>query len=98
MKKLVFVSCLLVTSCSQVPAITAAVVQEVDCVEAQLTAGNDTFEGIALACAPLAVEDVVTIVTAELEKESGPLAVMAAKVHHVKPGEQPKPAVTGVTK
>ena len=73
--------------CAQVPAITAGVVQVVDCVEAQLAAGDDTFEDIAAACAPVAVADVVTIVTAEVEPypDGGtqkPLALQASKVHH----------------
>ena len=69
---------------SEQSSITADVVGEVDCVEAQLLAGNDTFEGIAAACAPALVADVVTIVTAELSKDAGvtPVATAAAKVHH----------------
>jgi hypothetical protein len=77
-------ACLLV-GCQQLPAISADVVNEVDCVEAQLLAGNDTFEGIALACSPALVSDVVTIVATELAKEAGPLPALAARVHHVTP-------------
>jgi hypothetical protein len=87
-----------VVACAQVPAITADVVGEIQCVEAQLAAGNDTFEGIALACAPLAVSDVVTIVEAELAPfpDGGTtkvLAHQASLVRHLRPGEQPKPAL-----
>jgi hypothetical protein len=76
-----------ISSCAQVPAITAAVVQDVDCVEAQLQNGTDTFEAIAVACAPLAIDQVVTIVTAELQQEGGPLSASAAKVHHKASGK-----------
>jgi hypothetical protein len=73
-------------SCAAVPAITAAVVQEVQCVEAQIAAGTDTFEDIAIACGPMAVSDVVTIV-ADLATEApdgstSPVAAKAALVHH----------------
>jgi hypothetical protein len=85
--------------CAQVPVITAAVVGEINCVENQLAAGDDTFEGIAIACAPLAVEDVVTIVGALAQPASdggngtSPVSDAAKKVHHVAPGQQPKPAI-----
>jgi hypothetical protein len=49
-------------ACQEVPAITVDVVQEVACVGTQLLEGDDTFEGIAAACGPMALQDVVTIV------------------------------------
>jgi hypothetical protein len=74
-------------SCAEIPAITAAVVQDVDCVEAAIDHGVDVYEDIAAMCVPLLVEQVVTIVTAEaapapdggLDK---PRAENARKVHH----------------
>jgi hypothetical protein len=72
---------LVTSSCAQIPAITAAVVGEVQCVEGEIAKGDDTFEAIALACAPLAVSDVVTIVGA-LATSSPTLADKAKLVHH----------------
>jgi hypothetical protein len=74
-------------SCNAIPAITAGTVQIVDCVENQIASGNDTFEDIAIACAPAALADVITIVTAEAAKadDGGIETVIAAKakaVHH----------------
>lgn len=82
---LVVAAIIALPSCAQVPAITAAVVQTVQCVEAQVAAGTDTFEAIAIACAPVAVADVVTIVAAlaSTAPDGGsPVAAKAAKVHH----------------
>ena len=67
--------------CAEVPAITAGVVGEIQCVEAQVAAGNATFEGIAAACGPMLVGDVITIVGA-LAASTTPTAAMAAKVRH----------------
>jgi len=78
-------------ACAARGAITTAVVGEIQCVEAEIAKGDDTFEGIALACAPLAVEDVVTIVAALAASTSSPAAPLASKVHHAARGEQPKP-------
>lgn len=73
-------------SCAAVPAITADVVNEVSCVAAQVEAGHDTFEDIALACGGMAVTDVVTIVTtlasAAPDAAATPLQAKAAAVHH----------------
>jgi hypothetical protein len=68
--------------CAQVPVITAGIVQLVDCVGAELLKGDDTFEAIAIACAPAAIEDVITIVTAKAAEDGGPLAAAASRVHH----------------
>jgi hypothetical protein len=86
---------LALAACAQLPAITADVVKDVQCVEVEIGKGNDTFEGIALACAPLAVEQVVTIAGALATgtTASPTLAAKAGKVHHLAPGEQPKPAL-----
>jgi hypothetical protein len=80
-------ACALAPACAQIPAITADVVQEVQCVENEIAKGDDTFEDIALACAPLAVSDVVTIVTALASSApdagtSSQLALSAKSVHH----------------
>jgi hypothetical protein len=73
-------------SCAAVPAITADVVDEVSCVAAQVEAGHDTFEDIALACGGMAVTDVITIVTtlasAAPDASATPLQAKAAAVHH----------------
>jgi hypothetical protein len=71
-----------VDGCAAVPAITSAVVQEVQCVESEVSKGDTTFEDIAAACAPIAVADVVTIVTSLLVSDSGDLAAKAKAVHH----------------
>jgi|HubBroStandDraft_1064217.scaffolds.fasta_scaffold505053_2 hypothetical protein len=81
------VACVLAPACAQIPAITADVVQEVQCVENEIAKGDDTFEDIALACAPLAVSDVVTIVTALASSApdaaaSSQLSLSAKSVHH----------------
>jgi hypothetical protein len=73
--------------CAAVPAITAVVVQEIDCVGAQLEASDDTFEGIAAVCAPLLVTDVITIVAAKSLETSDAgtptaSALKARAVHH----------------
>jgi hypothetical protein len=70
--------------CAAVPAITVDLVQEIHCVDAQLEAGNDTFEGIAIACGGMLVADVVTIVADEASGEGGvpELAEKARHVHH----------------
>jgi hypothetical protein len=74
--------CLVVCGCSQSGAITADVVQDVQCVISQLEAGNDTFEDIAGACAPLAVAQVVTIVSDLASGDGGDVATKAKAVHH----------------
>jgi hypothetical protein len=77
-------------SCAQGGAITAAVVGEIDCVETELAKGDDTFEGIAEACAPLAVADVVTIVEAEVAPtEAGAKPVAAAAAAPTEAGAKP---------
>jgi hypothetical protein len=65
--------------CAAVPSITAAIVGEVQCVQAEVAKGDTTFEDIALACAPLAVADVVTIVGAITDPA---IADKAKAVHH----------------
>ena len=72
------------TGCAAVPMITADVVNLVDCVEAELLAGDGTFEGIGAKCGPGAAQDIATIVATEAAKAptSGPLPALAAKVHH----------------
>ena len=69
--------------------ITSDVVGEVHCVEAQLLAGNDTFEGIGLVCGIALVEDVIAIVSGEMnsapDSATAPyalLATAASKIHH----------------
>lgn len=81
-----------IAACAAVPAITKTVVDEITCVEGEVTKGDDTFEGIALACGPITVEDVVLIV-GSLAASKSPAAEKAKAVHHVTPGTQPKPAL-----
>jgi hypothetical protein len=69
-------------SCAQVPAITSAVVQEVQCVAAQVEAGQTTFEDIAVACGGMLVSDVITIVTSLLASDAGDIAAKAKAIHH----------------
>lgn len=84
---------LLLVACAAVPAITKTVADEFACVEGEISKGDDTFEGIALACAPLTVSDVGQIVISLAASKTSPVAPLAAKIHHVTPGTQPKPAL-----
>jgi len=78
-------------ACAAVPAITKTVADDFACVEGELSKGDDTFEGIALACAPLTVSDVGQIIVS-LAASKSPSAPLAARVHHVAPGQQPAPS------
>lgn len=78
--KLALVLSLSLAGCAQIPAITADVVSEVQCVEAQLAKGTDAYEDIAAVCVPLAVTDVVTVVTALETTGSTPETRAAAKL------------------
>jgi hypothetical protein len=81
-----------IAACAAVPAITKTIVDEITCVEGEISNGDDTFEGIALACGAVTVEDVGLIV-GSLAASKHPLAEKAKAVHHVANGEQPKPAL-----
>ena len=95
MRSLLLIPVLALVGCAQLPAITADVVSEIKCVEAQLGNGNLVYEDIALACGSMAVADVVTIVTslstpAVVDAGSDavalpsnlPLVLAAKKAHH----------------
>jgi hypothetical protein len=94
-KPLIVSSCaVLLVACAAVPAITKTVADEVLCIENEVLKGDDTFEGVFLACATSGqtVADVETIIGSLMASKTSPAATLAAKVHHVAPGEQPKPA------
>ena len=73
------------------PAQTAVVVgggqKLVDCVAAELVKGDDTFEGLALACGPVTIAEIIGVVETLAASPTTTTGALAMKAHHKNEGK-----------